>query len=39
MRSNLEVWLGGDFFQGNEDGLFGQFSEQDRVLIGMELGF
>lgn len=39
MRSNLEVWLGGDFFQGNEDGLFGQFSEQDRFLMGMELGF
>lgn len=37
--SNLELWLGGDFFAGDEDGLFGQFSSRDRVLLGMEYGF
>ena len=39
LRSNLEVWLGADIFAGDEDGMFGQYSEQDRVLMGMELGF
>jgi len=37
--SNLELWLGGDVFSGDKDGVFGQFSNEDRVLLGMELGF
>ena len=39
VRSNLELWLGGDFFGGDNDGLYGQFSEEDRALFGLELGF
>jgi hypothetical protein len=39
LQSNLEIWLGGDFFQGDRDGLFGQFSRQDRVLLGLRYGF
>jgi Protein of unknown function (DUF1302)/AMIN domain len=36
---NLEVWLGGDIFGGDKEGIFGQFYRQDRVLVGIELGF
>lgn len=39
MLSNLVVWLGGDFFRGDDDGMFGQFSNQDRVIFGVQLGF
>ena len=39
MLSNLEVWLGADFFGGTQRGSFGQFNEQDRVLLGLEYGF
>ena len=39
LRSNLELWVGGDFFGGDSDGMYGQFSEEDRVLLGLELGF
>lgn len=39
MLSNLELWLGLDVFSGDQQGLFGQFAEQDRWLIGMEFGF
>lgn len=37
-RSNLEIWLGGDFFGGDKNGVYGEFSGADRVLVGMELG-
>jgi len=39
MLSNLDVWVSADIFHGNEDGLFGQFDQADRVSIGFELGF
>ncbi len=39
VRSNLELWVGGDFFSGDDDGLFGQFADRDRVLLGFKLGF
>jgi len=39
LRSDLEVWLGADVFNGNSRGLFGQFSDEDRLLLGMEYGF
>jgi hypothetical protein len=38
-RSNLEVWLGADVLSGDREGLFGQFTDQDRLLVGLEWGF
>ena len=37
--SNLELWLGADIISGDKEGLFGQFSETDRLLMGLKLGF
>jgi len=37
--SNLDIWLGSDYFYGSGQGLYGQFDQQDRVFIGLELGF
>jgi hypothetical protein len=31
--------MGADTFSGNRQGLFGQFRERDRVLVGFEYGF
>jgi len=39
LSSNLEIWLGSDVFDGSRKGLFGQYSDQDRVVLGFELGF
>ena len=39
MVSNLDVYLGGDRFYGDNKGLFGQFDQADRVVVGVELGF
>jgi hypothetical protein len=39
LAGNLEMWLAADIFSGDRDGLFGQFSEQDRVLLGLQYGF
>ena len=38
-RSNLEVWLGADIFSGDSEGIYGQFRNYDRMLLGLELGF
>ncbi|EED33971.1 conserved hypothetical protein [gamma proteobacterium NOR5-3] len=37
--SELQLWIGADTFSGNNRGLFGQFDENDRVLLGLEYGF
>lgn len=37
--SNLDVYAGADRFYGNREGLFGQFDQADRIVIGMEFGF
>lgn len=37
--SNMDVWLSADIFHGNENGLFGQFDQADRILVGFQLGF
>ena len=37
--SNTEIWLGADIFSGDDDGVFGQFSDRDRALLGVEIGF
>ncbi|MCX2981278.1 hypothetical protein EYC98_10425 [Halieaceae bacterium IMCC14734] len=39
LQSNLEIWLGADVFSGDEEGLFGQFEDTDRILVGLEWGF
>ena len=31
-------WLGADIFYGSSKGFFGQFSQNDRVLLGIEIG-
>lgn len=35
----LRVWAGVDVFYGDSDGLFGQFDDADRLLLGVEFGF
>ncbi|WOJ95073.1 AMIN domain-containing protein [Congregibacter variabilis] len=39
LASELQLWLGADTFSGNRQGLFGQFGDNDRVLVGFEYGF
>ncbi|MEM9360750.1 MAG: DUF1302 family protein, partial [Pseudomonadota bacterium] len=39
VNSALEVWIGGDVFNGDNTGLFGQFDDSDRLLLGFEYGF
>jgi hypothetical protein len=39
LYSNMEIWIGSDMFRGTQRGLFGQFDEQDRVLVGFNYGF
>jgi Protein of unknown function (DUF1302)/AMIN domain len=39
LLSNLELWVGGDIFNGTRHGTFGQFEEQSRALLGLEYGF
>jgi len=36
---NLKVWAGADVFSGSNRGLFGQYSAEDRLLLGLEYGF
>lgn len=38
IQDNLEIWLGIDVFYGKREGLFGQFDDNDRVLLGFKLG-
>ncbi len=38
LRGNVKVWLGADLFSGDANGLFGQYDEQDRILLGLEYG-
>ena len=35
----VNIYVGADIFYGNEDGLFGQFKETDRVVGGVVVGF
>lgn len=36
VRDDLQVWLGFDLFYGTRDGVFGEFDEADRVVLGFE---
>ena len=35
----VNIYVGADIFYGNEDGMFGQFKETDRVVAGVVVGF
>lgn len=37
--SELEIWVGADVFDGDDNALFGQFSDQDRIVMGFKYGF
>ena len=39
LESNFELWIGADLFEGDEFGIFGQFSDVDRLLFGFQYGF
>ncbi len=39
LLSNLDLWIAADTFLGDSDGLYGQFDQRDRVLLGFEVGF
>ena len=38
-RTNVRLKIGADVFYGDSEGLFGQFDQNDRVSIGIEIGF
>ncbi|MBL6692091.1 MAG: hypothetical protein ISQ58_07970 [Pseudomonadales bacterium] len=38
LEDNIEIWLGLDLFYGDRQGLFGQFDDNDRLLVGVKLG-
>lgn len=38
LRSNLSLWFGGEIIHGRKSSVIGQFRNQDRVYLGMELG-
>ena len=38
LRDNVKIWSGFDLFYGDHNGLFGQFGQNDRLVIGMEIG-
>lgn len=39
LRSNLNIWVGGEWIYGPDQTSIGQFNDQDRIYFGMELGF
>lgn len=38
-QDNIQTWVGADIFYGDRLGIFGQFNENDRVVLGMEISF
>ena len=38
-NDEINIYAGADIFYGNEDGLFGQFKETDRLVSGIVIGF
>jgi hypothetical protein len=38
VQENLKVWLGADIFYGKRESLFGEFNDNDRVVVGLEWG-
>ena len=38
LRDDVNVWIGVDLFYGPPDSLFGQFSNNDRLVAGLQIG-
>lgn len=38
-NDTLTTWIGADLFHGNQNGQFGQFKNNDRILIGAQYNF
>ncbi|MCU0670298.1 MAG: hypothetical protein MUF70_13255, partial [Myxococcota bacterium] len=38
VRDDLQVWMGFDVFYGTRDGIYGEFDENDRFVVGFEWG-
>ena len=39
LNDEINIYAGADIFYGNENGLFGQFKETDRIVSGIVIGF
>ncbi len=39
LEENIKLWLSADLFGGQNQSLFGQFNETDRLVFGVEWGF
>ncbi len=38
-QDNLKTWIASDTFYGSSEGIFGQFNDNDRLTLGVEMGF
>lgn len=38
-KDDLKTWVGMDIFHGDKEGLFGEFDNKDRLVLGLEIGF
>lgn len=38
-QDNIKTWLGVDIFYGDQQGVFGQYGKNDRVVMGVEVSF
>jgi hypothetical protein len=38
-EANIDVYIGADQFYGKSEGLFGQFDQADRMIVGLNWGF
>jgi hypothetical protein len=39
LGNDIRLWIGADVFYGNAAGVFGEFGERDRILLGVGFGF
>jgi hypothetical protein len=38
-QDNIKTWLSADIFYGDQQGVFGQFDQNDRVVVGVEVSY
>ncbi len=38
-QDNIKTWIGADIFYGDPQGVFGQYDNNDRVVMGVEISF
>lgn len=38
-QDNLKTWISNDTYYGSREGIFGQFDNNDRLTLGIEMGF